>query len=488
MWGAHKADGRIAANNAPKIRGALRQSVDAEELWRGYQETHPIATEHPALDRTRARAWAMLHIKFDNESLFQVLKKVWADGFVLGQASANEAIGKAKLAKKAPSGDINWDAWKPGNASASLLLKPTGAFQLILDGAGITIKGLNKSSINDIGTALADSVSLGYSSKKASKLISSVISDPARALSIAITEQSRAINLATKERYTDAGLEEMEWITSDPCPICIQNGGQKVRIGQAFNSGDEEPPAHPNCRCALLPVIPEFEPNANGVVDIAPQTPKPVSLSKPNELHDLMTYQRRQDFWSKTVPSEQDDALFSYTSNSYLNMQSVARTGEVGLGSTSPEHLARIVKANDDLASLISSAPPLSSDLVTYRGVQGNIAKAYLTAKPGDIIKDKGFSSTSLLREKAEIYIDTPLPGSIAVSENKAILEIVNPAGTRGIMVDGFQNDIIPSDKIITEPLTTAFSTRTQYEWLLNGNTSFEVVSVNGFTVRVRVK
>ena len=269
MWGAHKADGRIAANNAPKIRAALRQSVDAEELWRGYQETHPISTDDPAQDRTRARAWAMLHIKFDNESLFQVLKKVWADGFVLGQASANEAAAKAKKLSKAPISGIDWDSWKPGNASAALLLKPTNAFQSILDNAGITIKGLQKTGINDIGTALADSVSLGYSSKKASKLISSTIADPARALSIAITEQSRAINLATVERYTDMGLEEMEWITSDPCPICIQNGGQKVRIGQAFNSGDEEPPAHPNCRCALLPVIPDFEstPNQHGVVD-----------------------------------------------------------------------------------------------------------------------------------------------------------------------------------------------------------------------------
>jgi hypothetical protein len=43
------------------------------------------------------------------------------------------------------------------------------------------------------------------------------------------------------------------------------------------------PPAHPHCRCAILPVIPEFEPNANGVVDIAP---KPVQEFKPLELTD----------------------------------------------------------------------------------------------------------------------------------------------------------------------------------------------------------
>lgn len=287
MWGAHKADGRIASNNAPKIRAALKQSIDANELWRGYSETHPIATDHPAQDKARARAWVMLHIQFENEPILKVLTKVWADGFVLGQASANEALAKSlKQGKKsaeitkAPSPAINWDTWKPGNASAALILKPTNAFQAILDGAQITIKGLNKSGIDSIGSALADSVALGYSSGRAAKLIQQVVSDPSRALSIAITEQSRAINMATVERYNQAGLEEMEWITSDPCDICAPNDGQVVRIGQAFNSGDEEPPAHPNCRCALLPVIPDFAdmPNENGVVDILPSVSNNASV------------------------------------------------------------------------------------------------------------------------------------------------------------------------------------------------------------------
>jgi hypothetical protein len=205
------------------------------------------------------------------------------------------------------------------------------------------------------------------------------------------------------------------------------------------------------------------------------------------ELLDRVTYQRRQGFWSGTVPREQDDALFSYTTNSYLNMQSVARTGETALDGKDPEQVKRIAKANDNLDALIDSAPPLPSDLTTYRGIQGDIAKAYLGAKAGDVITDTGFSSTSLLREKAELYISQPLPSSAKISESTAMLEVISPAKTRGIMVDGFNNDIIESDPMITDYLSTALSTRTQYEWLLNRGTSFEVVSVKGNTVKVKV-
>jgi hypothetical protein len=55
--------------------------------------------------------------------------------------------------------------------------------------------------------------------------------------------------------YQDAGIEQIEWNAVQPCDLCAPNDGQVVTLGEAFDSGDTEPPAHPNCRCALLPVI-----------------------------------------------------------------------------------------------------------------------------------------------------------------------------------------------------------------------------------------
>jgi hypothetical protein len=61
------------------------------------------------------------------------------------------------------------------------------------------------------------------------------------------------------QTYKEAGLAKMEWAVSDPCDVCAKNDGQVIVIGQTFASGDAQPPAHPHCRCVLLPVIPGME-------------------------------------------------------------------------------------------------------------------------------------------------------------------------------------------------------------------------------------
>jgi hypothetical protein len=53
--GALKADGRIAAKNAVKIRAALRELADYKKLYLQYQETMPENSGNLARDRTRAR-------------------------------------------------------------------------------------------------------------------------------------------------------------------------------------------------------------------------------------------------------------------------------------------------------------------------------------------------------------------------------------------------------------------------------------------------
>jgi hypothetical protein len=74
----------------------------------------------------------------------------------------------------------------------------------------------------------------------------------------------------------------MQWLVFDPCKICAQNANQIVNIGQQFPSGDQRPPAHPNCRCALAPVIPGFDDQPiPGATVIAPPTPAPVGISAP---------------------------------------------------------------------------------------------------------------------------------------------------------------------------------------------------------------
>jgi SPP1 gp7 family putative phage head morphogenesis protein len=201
----------------------------------------------------------MLNVQVNKDPIVATLRKIYADGYLLGEAAANEAVSKNKKAqKKAPDkteASIDWAKWTPGNKATALILKPRGAFKKLLLGAGIVSDAIAKAGYDRIGTALADSIAAGYSPAQAAKVINEKIGDPARALTIAITEQNRAMSLAALYTYQEAQVEQVEWNAVEPCDICAPNDGQVVTLGEAFESGDTQPPAHPNCRCALIPVI-----------------------------------------------------------------------------------------------------------------------------------------------------------------------------------------------------------------------------------------
>jgi len=77
-----------------------------------------------------------------------------------------------------------------------------------------------------------------------------------RAETIARTETCDALESAFMDRAKDMGVTGKEWIVTDPCPICQANGDAgAIPLNDVFPSGDMRPPAHPNCRCALAPVM-----------------------------------------------------------------------------------------------------------------------------------------------------------------------------------------------------------------------------------------
>ena len=256
-WGAHEIDGRLAALNAVKIRAALRQTIDAKAIYEGYLNTHPVTSKNRTLDRTKARSWAILHVRFDNQAVLDVLKKVWSENYLLGQDSAKDAVKKAAEAKKS-SQYTDWQHWKAGNRAKELLLRPSGSLEKILKNADVTIRGLDRVGYDRVGSALSESFALGLSPSRSAQLILDTIADPARSLTIAITEGSRAQSLATMDTYNEIGLGQWEWSANDPCPECGDNDGEVLDIGQDFPSGDAHPPVHPNCKCVMLPVIPDF--------------------------------------------------------------------------------------------------------------------------------------------------------------------------------------------------------------------------------------
>lgn len=278
---ALEADARLAAKNALKIRAALRQTFDPKKVYEQYLLTQPNQSDSAPQNNARARAWVMLNVRVNMEALKEVMLRVWAEGYVTGEAFADEQLRIAREIKKATDTEVDWANWQPGDRAAALLLRPPKAFQQLLSSQNITFKDFSDTTVRDIGNAIGEAIELGLPAERAAKRIMTHVASPARALSIAITEQNRAISYATVNRYKEAGLEKMEWEVSSPCDKCAKNANQVVPIGQPFNTGATQPPQHPHCRCVLLPVLPDFDDPAAtaGSVTTAP-APAPASAGR----------------------------------------------------------------------------------------------------------------------------------------------------------------------------------------------------------------
>lgn len=78
----------------------------------------------------------------------------------------------------------------------------------------------------------------------------------ARAQMIANTEVAKAQVTGNWEVWKSTGVvTSIQWLVSDNdnvCDECGGNDGEVVQMGEAFTSGDEIPPAHPNCQCVVL--------------------------------------------------------------------------------------------------------------------------------------------------------------------------------------------------------------------------------------------
>ena len=312
---ALEADARLAAKNALKIRAALAQSFDARWVYENYLKTNPIKSGNLAQDRARARAWVMLNVRVNMETLKEVMMRVWAEGYVTGEAFADEQLRFARERNKATDTEVDWANWRPGDRAAALLLRPPDAFKKLLESQGITFKEFSDTTVRDIGNAVGEAIELGLTAERSAKRIKDHVASASRALSIAITEQNRAISFATINRYKEAGLEKMEWEVSSPCDKCAKNANQVVAIGGTFNSGNTQPPAHPHCRCVLLPVLPDFDDPAytgGNVTAPAPitQPPKPTKTDKDIIDEALIAARTAKDNvfvpgqWKKLSPDE----------------------------------------------------------------------------------------------------------------------------------------------------------------------------------------
>jgi SPP1 gp7 family putative phage head morphogenesis protein len=492
-WGPLKADGRMAAKSALKIRAALAQTAEFKLVYESYLRTQPNVSDNRAQDRARARAWVMLNVRVNMMALMGVLERVYAEGWVTGEAGADEALIKAREIKKAADDLIDWSKWQPGDEAAALLIRPTKAFERFLGSFGVTLKDLTNTTVNDIGNSIADALEQGLSANQAAKLIKRNVASSSRALTIAITEQNRAMSAATINRYKEMQIPEMEWEVSDPCPKCAQNANQVVQIGGTFNSGNTQPPAHPNCRCALLPVIPDFdEMGVSGSIgegptlgvetsDLIDETnlyaPRSFKKGADEDIYSMM--KEEQGAYIEKLSKEQLKAVAGYQAEgTYDEINNFLR----GKGQISPEN-KKLMKTLDK----VIEDSGFNYNLKVYRGISDDTG-AFTNLKIGDTILEKGYSSTSPNPAVAEAFAN-----STVIEGKPVVLEIDLPFGQPALASDVASNRLFGYDMVEEDEMMIDITGFTRLnEVTLPRDITLEVTEIidkeNARYVRTRIK
>jgi len=255
---------QFAVRHARSIRLGIKDMFSIEDILNSwYSLHHPDAHQQTEISTTNARDWAKVYInRVDTSRLNSALARIYADAYTLGVDVTTYELARALgIHKAAPSRKelsnalkIDWDNWKPGNRAAANLVNPPNALRRLLDSRGVTIQGINNTTLNRIGTRLADGLNAGVSRKEMAKLVNEVLDDSERALVIAGTEMASAVVQASKELYADSGVEQIEWLASNPCDECQENNDQSpIGIDEQWINGD--PPVHPNCFCDIAPYV-----------------------------------------------------------------------------------------------------------------------------------------------------------------------------------------------------------------------------------------
>lgn len=257
-----KAKVRLAARHSNSLKKAIKASIDSDKVVNDWLGTHNPVGIQPDI----ARTWARTHIYADTKGIANALLTIYADGYLLGTDIGTSGLARAKV-NKAPTLKqlqnamaINWDTWKAGNRAASLIINPPRGLSSLLDARNVTVNGINRTTLDRIGTILAKGLKEGITPAEMSRQMRSeiddLLDDSERALMIAQTETSRAVSIASRQLYNESGVELVEWLVADPCDTCQENADvSPIGIGDTFPSGDTEPPAHPNCVCDLAPYL-----------------------------------------------------------------------------------------------------------------------------------------------------------------------------------------------------------------------------------------
>jgi 8-oxo-dGTP pyrophosphatase MutT (NUDIX family) len=272
-WPGWKLDLTTAAHWAPLVRESVTTALPpakARGLGRDYLTAHPQQRGDDPGKRDRNKAahtWLAAWMADHGVTLVpqDQARAIAADGVLIGGASAQAATEGREHA--------DTGGWHPGDEDkAKRRAEELGLAALlaaILSGgrasaAGITAEaaagGIASGYLWSLAIILAGTDADWAGSEdtldELGGMLSDALADEDLAVTLVGSEISIWSGLAAQEYYLANTTSLLSWVTEDAeaCQACKEN--QRVSplpAGRPFPTGDLCPPAHPGCRCALLP-------------------------------------------------------------------------------------------------------------------------------------------------------------------------------------------------------------------------------------------
>jgi hypothetical protein len=224
---------------APQIAQAIKD---------GYRQQELMAAIHREQDARKAPI-TDLNINFNITPLKTIVTKMYADGWTSGVKAASESSGINVVANDLASNyvaGVDWNNWQPGDIVAANVARDGGLAEL-MNQADASIGGIGPTTTNRIGNLIADALEAGNDPYSILGDINDLLNDPARAETIALTELARAQNAAQADQLQEMGFDTFDWQAYDgACFECIDQ-----EVANPHNWNDQQPPAHPRCRCSI---------------------------------------------------------------------------------------------------------------------------------------------------------------------------------------------------------------------------------------------
>lgn len=261
-WPGRKFDEAIVQHYAGPLGEAIAKSLTGvDETVRRYAVHAPALVKSASPEDIAAAQQAIqTGVTVDPAQIIDVLQQVYGDSYLTGSQAAVEATegagGTATIESSVAdlAANVDWSTWKPG-WDAAATKDASGGLRTMLDQAEITVKGITDTNLDRIGEALAQALARGDSVDTITQAIGDMVGgeNDQRAEMIARTEVSRAMGQATADTYRQNGIAEVDLLVMDPCPICEAIADDNPH--PIADVAEIAPPRHPNCRCALGPVI-----------------------------------------------------------------------------------------------------------------------------------------------------------------------------------------------------------------------------------------